>query len=113
MNRGIVSVEILLLSLVGIPFVVGGILLVFQSQVESDAPMSFAEFAWGGIALLIGSASCIGAGCLANRHKPWRPEPPRSSEEEVCPPGKHFCQSCGCREADGSKTCRWCGADQE
>jgi hypothetical protein len=35
---------------------------------------------------------------------------PGSPDER--PPRKHLCPSCGCQEADGSKTCRWCGADQ-
>jgi hypothetical protein len=38
-------------------------------------------------------------------------DPPESIER--VPAGKHLCPNCGCREADGSKTCRWCGANQE
>ncbi len=38
-------------------------------------------------------------------------DPPESIQ--TVPAGKHLCPNCGCRETDGSKTCRWCGADQE
>jgi hypothetical protein len=30
---------------------------------------------------------------------------------EKRPPEEHLCRNCGCRVADGSKTCEWCGAD--
>ena len=36
-------------------------------------------------------------------------ESPR--EKEARPRGQKVCQNCGCRVADGSKTCEWCGAD--
>ena len=38
-------------------------------------------------------------------------DPPDSVER--MPAGKHLCPNCGCREADGAKACRWCGAGQE
>lgn len=114
MERVIVTVSILLLLLVGIPFVVGGLWLLYESWGEEVVPMSFASFVWGSVALLIGTPFCVGAGCLAARSKPWQPQQPPSPDIiERIPPGKHLCPNCGCREADGSKTCRWCGADQE
>jgi uncharacterized membrane protein YeaQ/YmgE (transglycosylase-associated protein family) len=38
-------------------------------------------------------------------------DPPETAEG--IPVGKHLCPNCGCRVADGSKNCRWCGAAQD
>jgi hypothetical protein len=32
---------------------------------------------------------------------------------EKRPAEENLCQNCGCRVADGSKTCRWCGDEKE
>jgi hypothetical protein len=34
-------------------------------------------------------------------------------EKEARPRGQKLCPNCGCRVANGSKNCRWCGADQD
>jgi Na+-driven multidrug efflux pump len=74
-TRVIVSVSILLLLLVGISFVVGGTWIWHYSEGEEDIPMAFAMFVYGGVAVLIGSPLCVGAGCLAAWLKPWRSQP--------------------------------------
>jgi hypothetical protein len=63
----------------------------------------------------VGFVMCLVAliATLSDLFHPRRREHSKASEEDVCPPGNHLSPSCGCREADGSKTCRWCGADQE
>ncbi len=32
---------------------------------------------------------------------------------EKRPPEENLCRNCGCRLTDGSKTCKWCGEDQD
>ncbi len=95
-----------MLWLTGIPLLALGVL---GFVVSSSDPHELGMYAVVGFFLaLVGSLLCLVA-----LHATLRPEPPGSPEVEVCPPGRHLCPACGSRIADGSKTCRWCGAKQD
>jgi hypothetical protein len=99
-----------MLWLTGIPLLALGVLGIVASN--SD-PHELGLYGLVGFFLaLFGSLLCFVA-LYATLSGWFHPEPPRPPEDEVCPPGKHLCPHCGCRVADGSKTCRWCGADQD
>jgi hypothetical protein len=73
MNRVTVWVSILLLLIVGIPFVVGGFWCMSESlEYDDDPDVGLVAAVFGAGALLIVAPFCIGAGCIAARHKPWR-----------------------------------------
>ena len=82
MKRVVVWVSILLPLLVGIPFVAGGFWLIIEGQrILDDPDVSFGCLVYGGIAFLVGTPFCVGAGCLASRFKPWRSQQPPSDKE--------------------------------
>jgi hypothetical protein len=73
MKRVIVSVSILLLLLVGIAFLAGAFWISIESQkIGIDPDVNLFYSVVFGLAFIIGSPLCVGAGCLAAWLKPWR-----------------------------------------
>ena len=92
------------IALVGVLIVVCSLIGGYLGAVGASLHEHWGELqACFGLAFLGGTVGivvfCIGMGKTIPPHEK--------------PLSKHLCPGCGCREADGAKTCRWCGADQE
>lgn len=111
--KAALGVLALLLALAGVPAVIVGVYFIVIMLVLSNASIS----SGGGEDTLVGMGMLAVGVELALCYAAWRLLRSETSQRNgvqyrsALP--HHLCPNCGCREADGAKTCRWCGAAQD
>jgi hypothetical protein len=105
-----------LLALIGgtavvfaVVLLVVGIACSFSDNEDISGYMSGIALSGALLLGVVGTPILVG-GVVLLRSGKWNDDSSRGASE-VGQSKNWICQNCGCRVADGSKTCKWCGAD--
>jgi len=99
-----------LAAFIGIPLLLAGLFVyAVASTVDPEIAGGGQTEGWIQIGFLtasVGALLCFAAWVLLRSEAKSTTQSGAGPREE-----QRLCSNCGCRVADGSKTCEWCGAD--